>query len=253
MNYGRQIAFARGEKHMVRIVLAALAASLLLIAHVAGAAAAGPKDGLYLMLRYWSGTLELDAYYFKGGQVVRGPMGNIATLDFAALRSRVPYKVGEVAMAGNKMRIEWGDGTASENTFEPEANGACFGFDAGTFCPVTGFAPGEKLSGSFEGGLRAGNDRTAVGNVRTIVFSSDGTYRMDAMATELDLEQKSDQLLAWSAGNEQGTYELDGTALKLDPVGRKPYVVLTFPYDVGGNPKTAPDHIYFGGTMLKRL
>jgi hypothetical protein len=226
---------------------------LLSLASATQARAAGPADGLYLMVQYAFGSLSLDAYYFKGGQVARSPQGNIATLDFAALKRAAPWKVGTVAMANDMMEMRWGDGSVSKNRFEPEANGPCFGFDAGTYCPVSGFKPGEKLNGSFEGGLKASSDRAAATNARRIDFTADGHYAMDAVGSGLDLEEKTDQVLAFSSGNEQGTYELNGTALSLHPTGRKPYVVLTFPYDVAGDPKKMPDHVYFGGTMLKRL
>jgi hypothetical protein len=226
---------------------------LLSLASAIPARAAGPVDGLYLMVQYAFGSLNLDAYYFKGGQVARSPQGKVATLDFAALKRAAPWKVGTVLMTNDMMEIRWGDGSVSKNRFEPEAAGPCFGFDAGTYCPVAGFKPGDRLNGSFEGGLSASSDRNAVRNARRIDFTADGHYAMDAVGSLLDLEEKTDQVMAFSSGSEQGTYELDGTALSLHPAGRKAYVVLTFPYDVGGDPKKAPDHVYFGGTMLKRL
>jgi hypothetical protein len=77
---------------------------------------------------------------------------------------------------------------------------------------------------------------------------------MDAISSLLDLEDKTGgQLMTFSAGSERGTYELNGTALTLHPQGRKAYVVLVFPFDIGGKPERMPDHVYFGGTMLKRL
>ena len=241
-------------KRLVASLLIGLFLALFLVPLGSIAArAAGPADGLYLMVQYAFGSLSLDAYYFKSGEVARSPQGNVATLDFAALKRAAPWKVGTVTMANDVMEIRWGDGSTSKNSFEPEANGSCFGFDAGTFCPVVGFKPGERLNGSFEGGLRASSDRNAATNARRIDFSTDGHYAMDAVGSILDLEQKTDQVLGFSSGSEQGTYELNGTALTLHPAGRKPYVVLTFPYDVAGDPKKMPDHVYFGGTMLKRL
>jgi hypothetical protein len=183
----------------------------------------------------------------------RGVQGNVAALDFAALKRAALWKVGTVAMTNDIMEILWGDGTVSKDRFEPEANSSCFGFDAGTYCPVNGFKAGDRLNGSFEGGLRASGDRNAATNARRIDFTADGHYSMDAVGSVLDLEQKTDQAMGFSSGSEQGTYELNGTALSLHPAGRKAYVVLAFPYDIGGDPKKMPGHVYFGGTMLKRL
>jgi hypothetical protein len=236
-----------------RLHASLLIGALLSLASSISARAAGPADGLYLMLQNAFGSLNLDAYYFKGGQVARSPQGNVATLDFAALKRAAPWKVGTVAMTNDIMEIRWGDGTVSKNRFEPEANGSCFGFDAGTCCPVSGFKPGDRLNGSFEGGLRVSSDRNAATNGRRIDFTADGHYSMDAVGSVLDLEEKSGQVLGFSSGSEQGTYELNGTALSLHPAGRKAYVVLTFPFDIGGDPQKMPDHVYFGGTMLKRL
>jgi hypothetical protein len=250
----RVLAATTTENVMGKCLHASLLIGLILsLASSISAQAAGPADGLYLMLQYAFGSLQLDAYYFKGGQVARSPQGNVATLDFAALKRAVPWKVGTVAMTNDIMEIRWGDGSVSKNRFEPEANGPCFGFDAGTYCPVSGFKPGDRLNGSFEGGLRASGERNAATNGRKIDFTADGHYSMDAVGSLLDLEEKSGQVLGFSSGTEQGTYELNDTALSLHPAGRKAYVVLTFPYDIGGDPKKMPDHVYFGGTMLKRL
>ena len=226
---------------------------LLCLASALPARAAGPADGLYLMVQYAFGSLSLDAYYFKSGQVARSPQGDVATLDFAKLKAKAPWKVGGIAMTGDAMEIRWGDGSVSKNRFEPDSKSACFGFDAATYCPVSGFKPGDKLAGSFEGGLRSSSDRDAATNARRLDFTAEGHYAMDAVGTLLDLEDKNNELMDFSAGKEQGSYELSGTALTLHPDGRAPYVVLTFPYDIGGDPKKMPDHVYFGGTMLKRL
>ena len=51
-------------------------------------AQAAPKDGLYLMTRYWSGSgLEIDAYYVRANQIVRSPSRNVSQIDFAAERA----------------------------------------------------------------------------------------------------------------------------------------------------------------------
>ena len=219
------------------------------------ALAAGPRDGLYLMTRYFSG-LELDAYYFKAGQVVRSPIGNIATLDFAAARRDKPAFVGQVDMNGNKMRVRWGDNRLTESVLEVKAGDPCFAWDGGTFCPVTGFKGGEHLNGSFEGGLRSSSSVGAASNLRTVSFTSAGTYRMDATGevhSQADPTRREEDLSGFSEGQESGSYTLSGTDLTLQPAGRAPYHVLIFPYNVDDNSKEKPDHIYFGGTMLQRL
>jgi hypothetical protein len=219
--------------------------------------AAGPRDGLYLMTRYLSG-LELDGYYFKAGQVLRSPIGNIATLDIAAAGRARPAFYGQIDMTGNKMRVRWGDNRTSESVLEVTAGDPCFAWDGGIFCPVTGFKAGERLNGSFEGGLRSSSSVGTASNLRTVTFTSAGTYQMDATGevhstADPSSREQEDDIAGFSAGQESGTYTLSGTDLALQPGGRAPYHVLTFPYNVDDNAKSKPDHVYFGGTMLQRL
>ena len=212
-------------------------------------AASGPRDGLYLMVRYvYGGNLEFDAYYFKAGQVARAPTANIATLDFVALRNKTPAAVGTVSINGDKMMIRWGNGTSAESTLETKAGDPCFAWDAGSFCPVSPFKPGERLDGTFEGGLRStGSTGTVASNARTISFTSGGTYQMDAVGVLGD----KDGVDAFEGGSEKGTYTLNGTDLTL--TSGKTYHVLAFPYNADDGAAVKPDHVYFGGSMLKRI
>lgn len=215
-------------------------------------AQASPKDGLYLMTRYWSGSgLEIDAYYVRAGQIVRSPSRNVAQIDFAAERAQSPARVGQMQMKGDQLTVTWGDGHKTESRVERSAGDPCFSWDGGSFCPVERFANGATLSGSFEGGASAGADGSRVANARDISFKADGTYTMDMSATVSSRTNES-RASAGSTGQESGHYQLNGTLLHLMPTGKAAYDVLVFPYTMDDAAKVKPDHLYFGGTMLKR-
>jgi hypothetical protein len=234
-------------KHLTRLWLAL--AVWTIVAGLAVRAQGGPKDGLYLMTRYWSGTgLEIDAFYFKGTQVVRSPTENIEQFDFAAARRSAPGKVGQFTFAAGKLSIAWGDGTKGESPVETQAGDPCFTWDMGIFCPVEAFPAGAKLSGSFEGGASSGR---GVSNARLITFAADGTYRMDSSAA-VSSQTSQSRVTGGATGTESGTYQLAGTLLRLAPAGKTSYNVLVFPFTQNEAAKVKPDSLYFGGTMLKR-
>ena len=210
----------------------------------------GPKDGLYLMTRYWSGTgLEIDAFFFKTGQVVRSPSANVDQFDFAAAKRATPGKVGQFTLGAGKMSITWGDGTKSESAVETQAGDPCFTWDMGIFCPVEAFPAGAKLTGTFEGGASSGG---GVSNARVITFAADGSYRMESSAAISSCTNQS-TVTGGATGAEAGTYQLSGTLLRLTPAGGPPaYGVLVFPFTQNDAAKVKPDSLYFGGTMLKR-
>jgi hypothetical protein len=208
-----------------------------------------PKDGLYMMTRYWSGSgLELDAYYFKGNQVVRSPATNIDGFDFDAARKAAPGTVGTYTRTADKMTITWGDGNKADSTVEMKAGDPCFMWNMGSFCPVTPFPAGAKLTGTFAGGAGSSHGGNAASNARVITFSADGTYQMDATSTLM----QENALAAASTGQEQGTYQLNGTSLLLTPKQGAAQNLVVFPYTQNDNAPVKPDSLYFGGSMLKR-
>jgi len=153
-------------------------------------------------------------------------------------------------MKGGTMTVRWADGKSSESQFEVTKGDPCFGWDGGIFCPVTGFAPGERLDGRFEGGLKSTGPNGTASNLRQITFTSAGRYEMDAMGS---VATPDGGPASTSQGQESGTYTINGTDLTLAPAGRAPYHLLAFPYNIDEKAKLKPDHIYFGGTMLQRL
>ena len=152
-------------------------------------------------------------------------------------------------MKGDQLTVVWGDGHKTESRVERSAGDPCFSWDSGSFCPVELFANGATLNGSFEGGASSGS---GVANARTISFKSDGTYAMDMSATVSSRSAES-KVSAGSTGQESGRYQLNGTLLHLTPTGKPAYDILIFPYTMDDASKVKPDHLYFGGTMLKRM
>jgi hypothetical protein len=227
----------------------------LFICAATPALATGPADGLYFMLRNWGGYLELDAYYFKAGHVVRSPVGDIAKLDLARLQSALPGYVGDVTMNGSTMVVHWANGTSRQSRLETKPGDKCFAWDAATFCPVSGFKPGERLNGKYEGGRVIGGK----GKLLEITFSKDGTYHWHVLNTQswnsyvkaYGIERET--LHTTTEADYEGQYVLDDKVIVLRDKTRGEIHILTFPFDIADNPATKPDHVYFGGAMLQRV
>lgn len=213
---------------------------------VSPALAANP-DGLYLMVRVLMGSSpEISGWYFKNGKLSNRPLGNVANFDFNAAAKANPDKTGTYTISGTKMTINWSNGKKSEGDYEAGDHG-CFYWDMGSFCPVTPFPAGTKLSGQFEGGASAGYG--AVSNAHTINFNSDGTYKMSSAASLKSESSNGTQLSGGATGDESGTYSISGTTMTLTG-GGKTRQVLTFPYD-DGTKGPAPRRIMFDAIMMK--
>lgn len=197
-----------------------------------GCASAEP-DGLYLMTRMvYGGSLETTAYRFEDGAVIRNPI---------APELQKPKDVGTYAIDGDKMTMTFGS-DASESEVE-SGDGGCFFWDMGNFCPVGEFED-DTLDGTFAGGASAGFG--AVMSSMTVTFRPDGTYSMSSTGSVTTSEGS-----AGSSGQENGTYEIDGTVLTLTPDGGEARSLTTFPYD-DGSQGGYPRRMFFGGGMLKR-
>ena len=207
-------------------------------------AAGGAPNGLYLMTRYWPGSgLEMGAYLFRNGTVVRNPIG----ADIESERAVHPKEVGTFQLQGGNLMMNFA-GTPQTARFESE-NGGCFGWDAGSFCPAEVFKPGATLDGVFEGGASVGGG--AVMSSTAITFHADGSYTRESAAS-FKTTTSASTVSGGSTGADKGRYRIEGTALHLMPEGGKETVVSTFPYD-DGSQGPAPRRVYFGGGMLKRI
>ena len=204
----------------------------------------GGLNGLYFMTRFWVGSgLETSTYRFQNGTVVRNPIGS----DVQAERATHPKDVGTYQLQGGQLVFSMPDGNHSAK-FEPETSG-CFGWDAGSFCPVEVFKPGTTLDGTFEGGASVGGG--AVMSSTAITFKRDGTYESES-AVSFSTQGRTTAVSGGSVGKERGKYRIDGTAMHMMPDGGKETVVSTFPWD-DGTQGPAPRSVYFGGGMIKRV
>lgn len=211
--------------------LAAMAFTSLL---AACGASAGQPDGLYLMTRYAFGGLSTEAYRFDDGTVVRNPI---------APAEQRESDVGTYRIDGDSMVVTMGGNRPTTSKIEP-ADGGCFYWDAGNFCPVEEFDV-DTLDGTFTGGASVGGG--AVSSAMTVTFRPDGTYTLSSIGAVTTSEGS-----AGSSGGESGTYEIDGTVLTLAPAGGAPRTLTTFPYD-DGTEGEQPRRMFFGGGMLKRI
>jgi hypothetical protein len=194
-------------------------------------------------------SLEIAGWYFKNGQVVENPRGDIAHLDFKAAAADAPATTGTFALSGKKMTMRWANGKTSTGDYEPGDHG-CFYWDMGSFCPAEPFAKNQKLDGVFTGGASAGSGRVA--NATTLTLTSGGQYKLEQAGSVKSSVSAGTQLQGGSSGGETGTYELSGTVLTLKAANGKIRQVLTFPYD-DGTKGPQPRRMFFDGAMLKRL
>jgi hypothetical protein len=196
------------------------------------------------MTRFWPGSgLELATYYFHNGSVVLNPIAGGHSLDVEAERAAHPKAVGTYRLANGQLTLTF---PGSNQTAKFEDEKGCFGWDAGSFCPVEVFKPGTTLNTTFTGGASAGGG--GVMSSTTITFKPEGTYQRDSVATFTSSSSAS-TVSGGSTGQESGRYRIDGTAMHLMPNGGKETVVTTFPYD-DGTTGPAPRRVYFGGAML---
>lgn len=222
----------------MRIVL--LAVMLLSLLSACGVGA-GEPHGLYLMTRFSVGTLTLEAYRFADGTVVRNPVAGVEAI--AQERAQRPQDVGTYRIDGANLVMSL-DGDVS-SAYE-RADGGCFNWDAGSFCPVEPFARGTRVDGVYTGGASVGGG--AVMAASTVTFRADGTYSLSSVAS---VKTGTEAGTVGSSGNWQGRYRFDGNALILTPDTGAEQRYSSFPYD-DGSPGPAPRRIYFGGGMLKR-
>ena len=226
-------------------IVAAGLCGFLLNGFTASAQAAEPADGLYLRTNFAFGSLNIDTLYFKDGQVAKDPAGPLEKFDFDQARKASPSTVGKAQRKGNQMSVAWGDGKATEGSFEAKDRG-CF-FWSGLACPVKAFSKGEKLDGVFSGGASAGGG--AVSSSRTLTLGKDGKYTLSGGGVVAPGGNVSGA--AGSFSKEEGSYELSGNTLTLKPSGGPARTLLTFPYD-DGTKGEQPRRMYLDGLMLKR-
>ncbi|HET7845214.1 MAG TPA: hypothetical protein VFL14_13750 [Xanthomonadales bacterium] len=223
---------------------AGVLASLAIVA--SGGCGGGDPDGLYIMTRMGFGSLNVEAYRFGDGNVVRNPLVPGASLDVDEERKAHPNDVGTYEIDGDEMTMTFG---SSQSKSEMERDGECFTWDMGIFCPVKPFDD-DTIAGTFSGGVSAhGLGGGFAMNSRTITFSDDGTYTMESAAS-FTSNTDSSTASGGSTGGEKGEYEIDGQVITFEPEGGEARTVTAFPFD-DGTDGPQPRRIYLGGTMLK--
>lgn len=222
----------------MRIVMLTL---VLLLLSACGARADGPH-GLYLMTRFSVGTLTLEAYRFADGTVVRNPTAG--TDEIERERKQRPHDVGSYRLDGGNLVMSF-DGKPVSSTYE-RSDGGCFGWDAGSFCPVGTFASNTRIDGVYAGGASVGGG--AVMSASTLTLRGDGSYSLSTIGS---VATGTEAGRVGSSGEQQGRYRFDDNALILTTAAGAEQRYSSFPYD-DGSAGPAPRRIYFGGGMLKR-
>lgn len=206
---------------------------------------AAERDGLYVMTRVWGSSVELAVWYFAGDRFVREPKAALRDFDFAGAD---PKTSGTVLVEGSRWTLRFGDGRVQAADYRAaQPAGQCFNWNAGLFCRVKTFQPGQMLAGSFTGGL--GN--TNVGSTRTYRFGPDGTYQIDT-SSSLSSSGVLNGAVAGISRGQGGRYSLGETTITLTGSDGTVTVMTAFPYETTADP-TRPDRLYIGGFMLRRI
>ncbi|MBT9292773.1 hypothetical protein [Prosthecodimorpha staleyi] len=232
-------------RRAIRGGLAACATGIAAISAAFSPVQAGERDGLYVMTRVWGSSVELAVWYFAGDRFVREPKTAIRDFDFAGAD---PKWSGTVLVEGSRWTLRFGDGRVQAADFRAaQPAGQCFNWNAGLFCRVKTFQPGQMLAGSFTGGL--GN--TNVGSTRTYRFAPDGTYQIDTSSSLSSSGVLSGATVGISRG-QSGRYSLGENTITLTSSDGTVTVMTAFPYETTADP-TRPDRVYIGGFMMKRI
>ena len=200
-------------------------------------------EGLYFMTRMWaSGSFEMGAWYFSGGQFAKEPNSLGGRFDFAEAERSSPGSTGTISLQGDQMTFQGPAYKSSQGRFEPKPGG-CFYWAAGLFCPVNAPSGPQTYQGTFSGSLGS----AAASSSMSLTLTRDGRYEMRRTGAT-----QTSGMYAGSSNTEAGRYELQGTTLRLTPsAGGSPRVLLSFPYD-DGSQGPAPRRLYVGGFMLKQ-
>jgi hypothetical protein len=213
--------------------------------------ARGPV-GLYFMTRYWSftQTLEKAVWYFApDGRVYQNLTDGFSAADLAAHKG----PKGTLQLSGNKMSILWSDGKTENSEFERDnGNAVAFMWQMGSFVPADPFGDARSLVGRWDGGESLIVGANKVRNAQLLVLNADGTYSWEGAAIV-----SGGELDDGIQGSAQTTTPLTGTwklgTYSLTLTGGKTMRRIAFPYNTDDNAAVKPDHLFFGGTMFKRL
>ena len=200
--------------------------------------------GLFFMTRYWpGGTLEKAAWYFApDGTVYENLTTGFSAADLAAHKGRK----GKASASGKKLDVTWSDGKTTSSDVEPDKG--TFMWDMGIFTPVTGFTDPKDIVGKYEGGESLTHDDNLAASAKTLDLRPDGTFSSEASSTFV-VQDKQSRASAGGSSSTSGKWELKGYSLILtDDKGA--HRNICFPFSLDSGPK--PDHIFVGGTLLKR-
>lgn len=229
-----------------RSVQGCVAALLFWLSASSSAWASGP-DGLYLMTRFMGGMLEMKAWYFEADTFALEPRAASKPFDFDEAERLAPGSTGRLERKGGRWTFHWKNGPSRPGRHESGSGpGGCFYWDAGLFCPVQAFRPGQVLDGAYTGSL--GSAR--VGSSRTYVFTPDGRYRMSSSASVVSTGPTV-SMYGGATNRQEGRYRLQGHLIVLSPDQGPEVTFSAFPFEPTAD-ASKPGRVYVGGFMLKR-
>lgn len=224
-----------------------IATAVALMAAAGSARAEQIENGLYLRTLYAFGNLSINTVYFgAGNKIVIDPSCGTDPIDFDAEAKANPKKVGTYALAGSTITVTWGGGAKAEKLSVEFEKGTLSAYDGGLVSKADAFPKNHRLNGTYAWGGTTAN----VSASKTLAFSGDGTFSMNALGGIHHIPGKG----GVAEKTDSGTYTLSGNTLTLSANGQTAKHTV-IPMNTALDPakaKVGDDHLIFDGLNLKR-
>jgi hypothetical protein len=206
-----------------------------------------PIEGAYMTVRSWmSGGVTIEAWFFtRNGRFSRSPSGGI-NLAALATKPQPSRHEGTYRVENGRLLLAWADGReAWDSPYQGHQESLSLG---GQFASRrTGFPPGWRFNGTYEGGASVGGG--AVSSSNTLVFRADGTFSRSGIVNFTSVGRTS-EVSGGATNASQGTYDFEEFILILRENGTETRsTVLSFG---STNEAGLPEQIYREGGMMRR-
>ncbi len=199
------------------------------------------------MTRLIGSSLEMKTWWLMGGRFAQDPRLASDDPDFAAIEKLWPGTTGTIQVQGDQWTFAWTSGRTKTARHERgRGEGGCFYWDAGLFCPVSPFRPGQALDGTYSGSIGSAQAASS----RSYTFWPDGRYRLST-AGAVSSTGSATVVQGGSSSSQVGRYRLSGHVITLLPEGGAEQPLTAFPYEPSSDP-AKPGRLYVGGFMLRR-
>jgi hypothetical protein len=207
--------------------------------------AEGPS-GLFFMTRFWamSGSLEQKLWYFAPDGRVYDTPGATFTATALARESR---RHGQRALQGRTLSVTWSDGKVTSSTYQVDAAGEGFSWDAGIFSPVRP-PDWSQVTGHFEGGASFSGRGGGATSVSGLTLRADGTFSWNTSASLRAETSSSVATAGAAAGARTGRWRGEGYQLTLTFADGEIRRQVAFPVTSRDRPGQV-EMLFFNGAM----